>query len=292
MLEVKNLTKSFGTKKALDTVSIHVPKGFIYGLIGHNGAGKTTLIRILNGIAKKDSGEVLFEGENLSSKHISQIGYLPEERGLYRKMGVEEYLIYIARLNDMSKFEANGQVALWLSNLDLIEYQKSEIGSLSKGNQQKVQFIASVIHRPKLLILDEPFSGFDPLNAERLKQEILKLKENGTTIIYSTHRMESVDDLCDRLAILRKSQKVFEGSLDEARETLNQNQYVLSFTGKLVEKYKSFSIISVDQQKAILEKKTEFDTNNMLTELMATVQVLGFQKKLPSMEEVFFKFNA
>lgn len=197
ILEIKNVVKDYAKHRALNDVSISVPKGSIYGLLGPNGAGKTSLIRIINQITAPDAGEILFNGEHLNPSHIAKIGYLPEERGLYKKMKVGEQLLYLAQLKGISKQESITKIKYWLQNFELNDWWDKEVDSLSKGMQQKVQFISTILHDPELIILDEPFSGFDPINANLIKDEILKLRDNGATIIFSTHRMESVEELCD-----------------------------------------------------------------------------------------------
>src|SRR5690606_30759373 len=211
MLEIHNIIKQYAEHRALDDVSMTIPAGKIFGLLGPNGAGKTSLIRIINQITAPDEGHILFDGQPLSPDHIAQIGYLPEERGLYKKMEVGEQMIYLAQLKGFSKQQAKARLDHWFERLDMKAWWKKKIEDLSKGMQQKVQFIATVLHEPKLIILDEPFSGFDPINAQIIQDEILKLNQEGATIIYSTHRMETVEELCDHIALINKSKKILDG---------------------------------------------------------------------------------
>lgn len=228
ILEVKNVVKNYASHRALDHVSLTVPKGVIYGLLGPNGAGKTSLIRIVNQITGPDEGIILFDGQPLRENNIYDIGYLPEERGLYKKMKVGEQLLYLARLKGLSKDEAMEKLKEWFVKFDIKTWWDKNVEDLSKGMQQKIQFVATVLHQPRLIILDEPFSGFDPINANLIKDEILELKEKGSTIIFSTHRMESVEELCDYICLINKSRKVLEGKKKRYQEAV-QTQYL--FTG-------------------------------------------------------------
>lgn len=223
MIQINGITKSFGNHRALDNISLHVAKGTIFGLLGPNGAGKTTLIRILNHILTPDCGDVTFDGHPLTDNDMRHIGYMPEERGLYKKMRVGELALYLARLKGMDKQESEQALDLWLERLGIGEWRNKRIETLSKGMQQKVQFLATVMHSPKLLILDEPFSGFDPVNAEAFKQEILRLKEQGTTIIISTHNMQSADELCDSIALIDHAQIVLSGTLKDIKSAHSNN---------------------------------------------------------------------
>src|SRR5690606_5931624 len=213
MLEIKNIVKQYAKHRALDDVSMHVQKGKIFGLLGPNGAGKTSLIRIINQITAPDSGEVIFDGEKLNSEHIGRIGYLPEERGLYKKMEIGEQMLYLAQLKGLKRADAIQKIKYWFQKMEMETWWNKKIEELSKGMQQKVQFVATVIHQPDLIILDEPFSGFDPINANIIKEEILALNRNGATIIFSTHRMESVEELCDSIILINKSKKILDGKV-------------------------------------------------------------------------------
>ena len=225
LLVANSVSKSFGDFKALNNVSISVPKGSIFGLLGPNGAGKTTLIRIINQITMPDEGKVLLDGSPLKPSHISDIGYLPEERGLYKSMKVGEQALYLAQLKGLSKQEAKERLKYWFDKLDIGDWWNKKIQELSKGKAQKIQFIVTVLHRPKLLIFDEPFSGFDPINASLIKDEILQLRDEGATVIFSTHRMESVEELCDHIALIHKSNKVLDGKLTDIKRQYKTNTF-------------------------------------------------------------------
>ena len=225
LLSIDSVSKHFGDYKALNNVSVDIPKGSIFGLLGPNGAGKTTLIRIINQISIPDTGKVIFKGENLSQKHIRNIGYLPEERGLYKSMKVGEQALYLAQLKGMSRVDAKKQLKYWFDKFQIGEWWDKKIVELSKGMAQKVQFIVTVLHKPSLLIFDEPFSGFDPINANIIKDEILKLRDDGSTVIFSTHRMESVEELCDHIALIHKSNKVLDGNLNDIKRQYKTNTF-------------------------------------------------------------------
>lgn len=289
MLQISNLNKTYEKHQALKDVSLEVPEGVIFGLLGPNGAGKTTLIRIINQIIEQDSGSVELDGKLLTPDDIRKIGYLPEERGLYKKMKVWDQLIYFARLKGLSQSDAQEKVKLWLQKLDILSWRDKKIEDLSKGMAQKVQFISTVIHQPKLLILDEPFSGFDPVNAEIIKNEILELKESGTTVILSTHRMESVELLCDQIAMIHKSRKILDGSIQEIKSQFRSNQYLVSLTNlnqTLPENWNVTEKGSWVEFSLALEAKS---SNDLLTELMQFGQVVGFRELVPSMEEIFIQ---
>ena len=234
ILSIQNVVKRYADHTALAGVSLEIPKGQIFGLLGPNGAGKTSLIRIINQITAPDEGKVLFDGELLQPKHVEQIGYLPEERGLYKKMKVGDQLMYLAQLKGLSKAEAQSRLKDWFIRLDIKDWWNKPVDDLSKGMQQKTQFIATVVHEPKLLILDEPFSGFDPINANMLKDEILALKERGTTILFSTHRMESVEELCDSMALINHAQVVLTGEKNEVRDQFKKHAYEIGFSGEFL----------------------------------------------------------
>jgi len=236
LLEVKKVSKSFGTYKALDQVSLSVPKGSIFGPLGPNGARKTTLIRIVNQITMPDSGKVYLDGEKLAPHHISDIGYLPEERGLYKSMKVGEQALYLAQLKGMSKSDAKKALKVWFERLDIGHWWDKKIQELSKGMAQKIQFVVTVLHRPKLLIFDEPFSGFDPINAQVIQQEILRLRDEGATVIFSTHRMESVEELCDHIALVHQSKKILDGNLNDIKRQHLSNRYAIGLACEQSEK--------------------------------------------------------
>src|SRR6201996_2602315 len=232
MLSIRNIVKQYAGHRALSDVSLEVESGQIFGLLGPNGAGKTSLIRIINQITAPDSGEVYFNGERLNQSHIERIGYLPEERGLYKKMEIGEQMIYLARLKGLSKEEATKRLKFWFEKLGMETWWKKKIEELSKGMQQKAQFVATVLHEPDLIILDEPFSGFDPVNAELIKEEILELNRKGTTILFSTHRMESVEELCDAIALINQSEKILDGTIKNIKNAYRNATYLVEYSGK------------------------------------------------------------
>lgn len=294
ILEIKNIEKNYSQHKALDDVSLNIPKGVIYGLLGPNGAGKTSLIRIVNQITGPDRGQILFDGEPLAEKHIFQIGYLPEERGLYKKMKVGEQLLYLARLKGLSKDQALDKLKTWFEKFDIKTWWDKNVEDLSKGMQQKIQFVATVLHEPKLIILDEPFSGFDPINANLIKDEILELKAKGCTIIFSTHRMESVEELCDYIALIDRSKKVLEGSKKEIKAQFKTNTYTLIYEGELKSEYQSFEIQNItkeseNEQKAVLKLKDGFESGNILKELIDKIEIKLFKEDIASFNDIFIR---
>ena len=285
----KNVVKQYGDYTALNKVSISVPKGSIYGLLGPNGAGKTTLMRIINQITAPDSGSLIFDGEPLQNHHISDIGYLPEERGLYKKMKVGEQALYLAQLKGMSYPEALEKLKFWFTKLDILDWWNKKVEELSKGMAQKIQFVVTVIPEPKLLIFDEPFSGFDPINAAIIRQEILELSEKGTTIIFSTHRMESVEEICDHIALINKSQTILEGPIGEIKEQFTKNSYeVITANRELIEN-DYFSIISTKDSTFRILLKEGKTQQEALQSIVKEVEIISFKKEIPSMEEIFIK---
>jgi ABC-2 type transport system ATP-binding protein len=287
MLQIKQLNKSYGSSRALTDLDLYVPKGIIFGLLGPNGAGKTTLIRIINQIIEGDSGTILINGQTLSPSHISQIGYLPEERGLYKKMKVWDQMVYFARLKGLSLKEAKSRINYWLEKLEIGSWKDRKIEDLSKGMAQKIQFISTIIHQPALLILDEPFSGFDPINAEIIKDEILGLKEQGTTIILSTHRMESVEILCDRVAMIHQSRKILDGTIKEVKSSFRPDVFTVTLdnlTDRLPQELTSQVSGDSCHFSIPLNGKTP---NELLGEVMEYGQVKQFEEVIPSMEEIF-----
>ena len=287
--------KEYHNHTALSDVSLSIPKGSIYGLLGPNGAGKTSLIRIITQITGADSGKILFEGEPLSQKHVSQIGYLPEERGLYPKMKVGEQLVYLGRLKGIPKSEIEKKLKYWLTTFQMKEWWNKEVGGLSKGMQQKVQFVATVLHDPKLLILDEPFSGFDPINANLLKDEILKLQEKGTTVIFSTHRMESVEELCDTIALINKSHKIFEGKKADIKMSHRTHIFEVQTDKPILESGNSFTILKESKETDFRNYITSVKINEsvaknaLLQELVNEYEIISMQEKLPSINDIFIK---
>jgi len=290
ILETQHLTKSYGNTKALNGIDLAIPKGMIFGILGPNGAGKTTLIRIINQIIDKDSGNILFKGEHLQRKHISQIGYLPEERGLYKKMKVWDQLIYFSRLKGLSADEANIKVNRWLEKLEIAHWKQKRIDDLSKGMAQKIQFISAVIHEPEVIILDEPFSGFDPVNAEVIKNEILELKERGATLLLSTHRMESVEQLCDEIAMFNKSEKILSGRLSDIKNQFRKNEFEISIqTQQQAVIPDSWKLIKDGSEKTFIASLGDQTTNILLETAMQVGQVKSFKEILPTMEQIFIQ---
>jgi len=285
----KDVVKQYGDYTALNKVSISVPKGSIYGLLGPNGAGKTTLMRIINQITAPDSGSLIFDGVPLDKHHISEIGYLPEERGLYKKMKVGEQALYLAQLKGMSYTEALEKLKFWFKKLDILSWWNKKVEELSKGMAQKIQFVVTVIHEPKLLIFDEPFSGFDPINAAIIRQEILELSEKGTTIIFSTHRMESVEEICDHIALINKSQTILEGPIGEIKKQFTNNSYEVITANKELSENDYFSIISKKDTTFRILLKEGKTQQEALQNIVAAVEIISFKKEIPSMEEIFIK---
>jgi ABC-2 type transport system ATP-binding protein len=296
--EACNLVKQYANHRALDNVSIHVPKGSVYGLLGPNGAGKTTLIRIINGITAPDSGDVIFDGKKFSIEDTAKIGYLPEERGLYKKMKVGEQALYLAKLKGLSKKEAHARLKEWFEKFEITEWWHKKVEELSKGMAQKVQFITTVLHDPELLIFDEPFSGFDPVNANLLKNEVLQLKEQGKTIILSTHDMGSVEELCDNITLINKSRAVLEGRVSEVRQKYKGNLYELVFSGdkeNLLQHlngdfhvYESISF-GEDKHSITFQIDDSKKSNLLIKKAVELVIIHEFREILPSMNEVFIK---
>lgn len=292
----KDVSKSFGEKVALDNVTVDIPEGKIFGLLGPNGAGKTTLIRIINRITIPNSGTVLFNGQPITQEDVEKIGYLPEERGLYRKMKVGEQAMYLAQLKGMSAREAGAELKKWFVRFGIESWWNKKVEELSKGMAQKIQFITTVVHKPSLLILDEPFSGFDPVNAQLIREEILRLKAEGATVILSTHNMESVEELCDNIALFNKSKVVISGGVDEIRHKYGNNNVELVYTGDLQLKPVAgkFTVLSdqddAGRHTAVLSLEDGTDTNTALTEIMSQkVSINSFRELVPRMNDIFIK---
>jgi len=295
MLKAEHIRKTYnaGKKVALDDFSIHVPKGSIYGLLGPNGAGKTSFIRIINQITQADSGEVLINGKKLNPDHIKDIGYMPEERGLYKNMSVGDQILYFAELKGMSKNDALQEAKKWFDKLNIDQWWKKKLSELSKGMAQKIQFVVTVLHRPHLLILDEPFSGFDPVNANLIKDQIIDLKNNGTTIILSTHRMESVEEMCDYVALINNSKKIIDGRVFDVREKFKKNIFGVTLSevnnsqlDTFKGKYEIFNMIH-ENNLVSFDLKNETDQNHILLDLVHVGKVRSFDERIPSMNEVF-----
>jgi ABC-2 type transport system ATP-binding protein len=299
ILEVNKVVKKYGDYTALNEVSLTVPKGSIYGLLGPNGAGKTSLIRIINQITMPDSGEIVLDGEKLNPKHIQHIGYLPEERGLYKSMKVGEQCLYLAQMKGLSKAEAKIQLDYWFDRLGIQGWWNKKIQELSKGMAQKIQFVVCVLHKPKLLIFDEPFSGFDPVNANIIKDEILALQEQGSTIIFSTHRMESVEELCDHIALIHQSNKLIEGRLDDVKKQFRTNSFEVGILtdnveGLMIAITQNYSIQPTNFKSLNNELKLEINLGNSLPNELLNIltsrgQVTHFVEKIPSVNDIFIQ---
>lgn len=296
LIECREICKSFGEKVALDHVSLDIPKGRIFGLLGPNGAGKTTTIRIINRITIPNSGEVFFDGRPITQRNVEKIGYLPEERGLYRKMEVGEQAMYLAQLKGMSARDAQNELKKWFIKFGIQSWWKKKVEELSKGMAQKIQFITTVVHKPALMILDEPFSGFDPVNAELIRKEILALKEEGATIILSTHNMESVEELCDDIALIDKSKVVITGGVDEIRRKYGNNNVELIYTGETPVSSEAglFTVLSdrddAGRHTAVLALENGKGTNEVLASVLSKdVTVNSFKELLPRMNDIFIK---
>lgn len=291
-LEANNIVKQYASHRALDDVTVHVPENCIYGLLGPNGAGKTTLIRIINHITGPDSGEIILNGRPSVPSDVENIGYLPEERGLYKKMKVGEQLMYLARLKGLSRTDAQTRIRTWLKKFEITDWEKKKVEELSKGMQQKIQFIATVIHRPRLLIFDEPFSGFDPVNANLLKNEILELRKEGATIIFSTHNMSSVEEICDEITLINRSHAVLQGKIGEIRESHKKHLFKVSYTqGAPLADAPLYDIVEITgETTAVVRKRDKATTNNELIHaLMQHCELTLFEEILPTMNEIFIE---
>lgn len=292
-LKASSITKRYAQHTALDNVDLAIPQGSIYGLLGPNGAGKTTFIRIVNQIINADKGHIWINGEPLNASHIAMIGYLPEERGLYKKMKVGEQLVYLGQLRDLSRKEAIDRSRHWCKKLGIYEWWNKKVEDLSKGMAQKIQFISTVLNEPKLIILDEPFSGFDPVNADLIKDEILELRANGSTIIFSTHRMESVEELCDHIALINKSKKILEGTKKEIKNSYKSNTYTVEhrgiLNGALDSPYQVVeqTALEDDFHKSIIKISNGTGPNDLLQNLISATEVHAFVEKVPSINDIF-----
>ncbi len=291
VLSLKDVKKSYENHIAVNGVSFDVPKGCIFGLLGPNGAGKTSLIRIVTTITRADSGQIFLNGEALNSSHPSQIGYMPEERGLYKKMKVGDHLIYLARLKGMTAAEAKESIHNWMVKFEIENWWDKRIEELSKGMQQKIQFIATVCHNPPLLILDEPFSGLDPINTNLIKEEIENLKNQGTSIIFSTHRMEQVEEICERIVLINAGQKVLEGPVDEVKNQFKDHKYEIEFNGGIpTNVLNEYEILNQKDHSFVVQLKEERDSNFLLKKLIDSgTHVKSFREILPTLNEIFIK---
>jgi ABC-2 type transport system ATP-binding protein len=296
IIKAENIVKKFSDHTALNKVTIKIPKGCIYGLLGPNGAGKTTLIRLINQISKPDSGKILFNNKSLSEEHISKIGYLPEERGLYKKMKVGEQAMYLAQLKGMSKANAKEKLTNWFDKFEITDWWNHKVEDLSKGMAQKIQFIVTVVHEPELLILDEPFSGFDPINTELIKKEILELKAKGTTVIFSTHNMQSVEEICDYITLINKSETIIQGSVQNIKKEYSKNQFEIHFEGNMI----SFSTalwtgfelikkeeISKGEYKVTIAPLANQSINDFIAAVIKGCKVKSINETSASMNDIF-----
>jgi len=293
ILNIAGVSKQYANHLALQDITFDIPAQSIFGLLGPNGAGKTSLIRIITQITGADSGEIYFKGEPLRPDHIKNMGYLPEERGLYKKMKVGEQLLYLAQLKGLSKAEATHKIKTWVARFDIGSWMNKNVEDLSKGMQQKVQFMATVLHEPELIILDEPFSGFDPINANIIKDEILELRDKGSTIIFSTHRMESVEELCDNIALINRSRKVLDGSVQNIKDIYKTATYLVEGEGRLLILSPDFEVLEQSDHhgffRATIRLKNEAKPNDLLRYLIAHVEVHAFREKIPSINEIFIQ---
>lgn len=295
LFSAKDVSKTYTNHKALDKVSIEVEKGSIFGLLGPNGAGKTTLIRIINQITAPDEGEIFFMGEKLKAEHVHSIGYLPEERGLYKKMKVGEQAIYLAELKGIKRADAKKRLEFWFEKFDILSWWNRKVEELSKGMQQKVQFVTTILHEPKLLIFDEPFSGFDPINTNLLKQEILELKKKGATIIFSTHNMESVEEICDSIALINKSRKILDGKVVDIKQKFKKNQYeVVIPSERDIRLYLTNGVTLINSinnphtQVSTLEIEQGRNAD-LLSNILLNTDLISYKEILPSMNEIFIE---
>jgi len=292
LLRTEGISKSYGDFWALKKINIRVPEKSIFGLLGPNGAGKTTLIRIVTQIIFADEGEIYLENRKMTGNDISLIGYLPEERGLYKKMKVGEHLVYLARLKGLSAHDAVEKIKFWMKKFDVLTWWGKKIEDLSKGMQQKIQFISTILHEPRLIILDEPFSGFDPINANLIKDEILELRENGSTIIFSTHRMESVEELCDNIALINKSKVILEGSKKEIKQKYKSNTFIIEHQEDFEGLNHNFAVLQKDKLeedyfRSVIQIKNGENPNMLLSELIQKVHIHSFIEQIPSMNDIF-----
>ena len=293
ILRIAGVSKRYANHLALQDINFEIPQKSIFGLLGPNGAGKTSLIRIITQITGADTGEIFFKDQPLQPSHIRAMGYLPEERGLYKKMKVGEQLMYLAQLKGLSRQEAGQRIKTWIEKLDIGSWMSKNIEDLSKGMQQKVQFVATVMHEPELIILDEPFSGFDPINANIIKDEILELREKGSTIIFSTHRMESVEELCDNIALIDRSRKVLDGAVKDIKNQYKTNTYLVEGTGHLLVLSPDFEVMEQGEHqgafRAAIRLQNGARPNDLLRYLIESVEVHSFQEKIPSINDIFIR---
>lgn len=297
LLEARNVSKFYAKHRALSEVSLSIPKQSIFGLLGPNGAGKTSLIRIINQITAPDEGEILINGNRLNQSHVAKIGYLPEERGLYKKMKVGEQAMYLCRLKGLNKHEAKKQLKEWFERFEITGWWDKKVEELSKGMQQKIQFIVTVLHQPELIILDEPFSGFDPINTNLIKDEIKELRAKGSTIIFSTHNMNSVEEMCDHIALINKSKKILDGAVADIKESYKQNEYEVLFRGNKMAftnaMWTGAELLKMSEEKNMLKAHVKLaadkSSNDLLSNLIPHVEIHGLQEVIPNMNEIFIR---
>ena len=289
LLSAEDVVKKYGNYTALNKANISVPKSSIYGLLGPNGAGKTTLMRIINQITAPDSGRVLFDGKPLNKEHIKEIGYLPEERGLYKKMKVGDQALYLAQLKGMSYGEAIKKLRFWFEKLDITSWWHKKVEELSKGMAQKIQFVVTVIHQPNLLLFDEPFSGFDPINASIIRDEILNLRNNGTTIIFSTHRMESVEEICDHIALINKSKTILEGPINKIKAEFQDENYEVIIDSNQLRNSEKFDVLSQNKNRFEIKINSKNELKAAIDFINNNHNIISFKKNLASIEDIFIK---
>lgn len=291
VIKVKNVTKVFGQMKAVNEVSFEIPSGKIYGILGPNGAGKTTTIRMINHIMIPDSGEIFIQGKPVSPETQRLIGYMPEERGLYKKMKVGEHLVYLARLKGMSESDAKKSLNYWLDRFEATEWKKKEVGELSKGMQQKIQFIATIAHDPDIYIFDEPFSGLDPINSELLKEVILELKAKGKTVLFSTHRMEQVEQMCDNICLYNQGCKVLDGNLNDIKKSFGRNTVVIEFEGdpSFFNRFEGIRFNNRSNRFVEMILGDVLSPNELLREAMGNIEIIRFEQVYPSLHEIFIQ---
>ena len=293
-ISVENVYKYFDDKCVSNDISLEIPQGEIFGLLGPNGAGKTTLIRMLATITQPDKGSIYLNGEALSEKHIKQIGYMPEERGLYKKMSVVDQLLFFAELKGYTRSQAKEEVKFWMNKLDIVDWAPKKMEELSKGMAQKIQFISTILHKPKFLILDEPFSGFDPVNADMVKDLIIELKNQGTTILFSTHRMDNIEELCNHLAIIHQGEKILDGKINEIRQQFFNREYALEFieNENIEYTHNEFSVIQTQinnfgRREFTIQLKENQEPRELLNHYAQYSNMIGFKEKIPTIHQIF-----
>lgn len=288
ILSIDNVVKRYNGFTAVDRINLSIPPQTIFGLLGPNGAGKTSLIRMITQITMPDEGHIAFKGEKLNTMHSDQIGYLPEERGLYKQMKVGDHIVYLAQLRGLTAADAKKKVLAWFERFEIADWWNKKIEELSKGMQQKVQFIATVVHEPELLIFDEPFTGLDPINADLIKEEIYRLKEKGATIIFSTHRMEQVEEICDAIVLVNKGKKILDGGVKQIKQQFKKNIYKVTFEGALPDiRHPDFNVLKNSTEELLIQTKPHIRPNELLTFLMDKIEIHSFQEVLPSLNEIF-----